>query len=122
MVGGLIAMSFEIYFRITGLYPEERDYINRRLELIRDTLYPNLSIDFSILKRSPNWICAECCCDTCESALKLYELLNAVNVPNIPTEYNDYIPLSERDTPKIFVRLSNQSVCNNFNTTKGMDI
>lgn len=124
MVGEMrVKECFEIYFEVKGLYPEERDYINRRLELIRDTVHPLLEINYTVLKRSSNRISAKSTnIISVESALKLYELLNAVSVPNIPTDYADYIPLDERDTPEIDLKLVKKEEIVDYNTSKTYDM
>ena len=94
-------MSIEIKYEIKGLYPEERDYIVKQLELIKDKLFNNMEIKFSLLKSSLNMINVNCDIEGDESALKLFQLLSIIKVPKINTCYEKEIPVSQRAIPSM---------------------
>ena len=110
-----------LYYEIRGLYPEERDYILKQLELIKHNVYKGLMIDYSILKRSSNRIWIDEDIEDDGVALELFLLLKEVKVPNIPTEYDDYIPLEDREVPTVDFKLTGYKEFTDFNTDKGMD-
>lgn len=110
-----------LYYEIRGLYPEERDYILKQLELIKHNVYKDLVIEYSILKSNPNRIWIDEDIEDDDVALELFRLLRAVKVPNIPTEYDDYIPLEDRDVPTVEFKLDGFKKFTDFNTDKGMD-
>ena len=113
-------MVVEVNFEIDGLYPEEREHILKRLNLIKDKMYNRLDIDYSVLKSKPNWITAYCYFDDVELALGLFRLLDAIKVPNIRTDYDDYIPLCERAVPSMSLDIVKNIEFEDYNTDKGL--
>lgn len=107
-----------LYYSMNGLYPEERDYVLKQLDLIKHNIYKDLDIKYSVLKSSPNSIWIKNNDINIDTALELFRLLNEVKVPNIPTNYTDYIPLDERDKPSVEIQLSSFVKFEEYNITK----
>ena len=77
---------------ITGLTREEQEEVLRQLELIRDKAYPDLEIDRSILKRSPNWIRIN---QEIEDIGKAAFLLECIQSIHIHHQHDDYYEIYE---------------------------
>ena len=112
-------MRYNVYFEIKGLYPEERDYILARLELIKDKICRSLLIECTRLKSSPNRVSCEYSSYDLQDAVRLYSLLDSIAVPNIRTEYDDYIPLDDRDVPYVRLLLNKCGRFSDYNVDKG---
>ena len=110
-----------LYYEMSGLYPEERDYVLKQLELIKDNIYNDLVIEYSMLKRVPNSIWIDEDIEDDNVALELFRLLKEIKVPNILTEYDDYIPLEDRLAPTVEFKLHGLREFEDYNTDKGMD-
>lgn len=109
----------DIYCGINGLYPEERDYILRKLRLLNHCVDNILYVDYSVLKSSHNHITVKGKFKDDEKFLLVVRGLMSIEVPDIPTEYDDYIPLSQRETPSISLTMKKDF--DKFNKNKGME-
>lgn len=104
---------------IDGLYPEERDYILKKLELIKK-VYPNIKCNYSLLKSKLNNIVITDSLDNMDDVVGLVELLLAIKIPDIRTCYDDYVPLDERGVPCMDINIDIDIVFEEYNTDKGM--
>ena len=49
-------MKALLNYEVEGLNPDDRNLLIYKYELIKDKVYPNMSIDQSLVKSVPNWI------------------------------------------------------------------
>lgn len=78
-------MVYKLYFSIDGLTEEERFEVIKKLELIKDHIYSDLNIDFTMLHRENRvWIDQEI---DDYKALEVFKLLCNVSVDKA---YDDY--------------------------------
>lgn len=95
-----------LYYNISKLYPEEKDYIIKQLNLIKHNIYKDLNIRYSMLEGNINniWIKNDNI-DT-DTALQLFRLLGEIKIPNISSSYSNQMFLKERDKPSVEIQLS----------------
>lgn len=77
---------------ITGLTREEQEEVLKQLELIKDAVYPDLNIDRSILKRSPNWIRINQEIDDINNAVLLLQCFQSLHINHM---WDDYYEIYE---------------------------
>ena len=69
-----------IKLEITGLTVYERDSLLKQLKLIKDKVYNDLKVDYSLLTHSPNWINVEQEIETTEKAFFLMECFQRLHI------------------------------------------
>lgn len=77
---------------ITGLTREEQEEVLKQLELLKDKVYPDLNIDRSILKRSPNWIRINQEIDDVKKATFLLKCFQSLHINHM---WDDYYEIYE---------------------------
>ena len=77
---------------VTGLTRDEQEEVLKQLELIKDTVYPDLDIDRSILKRSPNWIRINQEIDDINNAVLLLQCFQSLHINHM---WDDYYEIYE---------------------------
>lgn len=78
-------MVYLLKFEMDGLTEEEQYQVCKRVELIRDKVYPDLDIDITVLHRENRVLIKQSVPD--DLALELFRLLSSVSVDKA---YDDY--------------------------------
>ena len=78
-------MILKLY--ITGLTIPEREEVLKQLNLIRDKVYPELDIDYSLLKHSPNSIIINQEIEDIGKAAFLLECIQSLHINHMHDDY-----------------------------------
>lgn len=78
-------MLLKLY--ITGLTQEEQYVLLKKIELIKHHVYPELEVNSSVLKHSPNWIRINQEINDMDKCLELFKCLEALDFKHEPDEY-----------------------------------
>ena len=105
----------ELIFKIINLYPEERDDILPKIDLIKHNICKELKIDYSILKTNLNYILVEYNGDDLKTVLELVKLLSHIKVPVLNDIDYTYIPVDHRLNPRISLVLTDEKTVKLYN-------
>lgn len=95
----------EINLKINGLTIEEKEILLKKIDLIKDNIYPELNVDYSMLKHSPNWISIKNEIDDYAVAFELFRLLSNLDFPH---KHDDYYEIYENVHMNMSLNFTNE--------------